>query len=44
MDRDYDIGRLTYNTLEDARQARNNKEIKLFGEFAFQNNKGGGSI
>lgn len=34
----------TYNTLEEARQARNKKEIELFGEFAFQNNKGGGSI
>lgn len=34
----------TYNTLEEASQARNKKEFELFGEFAFQNNKGGGSI
>lgn len=33
----------TYDTLEEARQARIKKEIELFGEFAFQDEKGGGS-
>lgn len=31
----------TYDTLEEARQARVEKEIELFGEFAFQDEKGG---
>ena len=34
----------TYDTIEEARQARNKKEIELFGEFAFQDEKGGGLI
>lgn len=34
----------TYDTIEEARQARIKKEIELFGEFAFQDEKGGGLI
>lgn len=32
----------TYDTLKEARQARIQKEVELFGEFAFQEEEGGG--